>query len=83
MRGKTHWQESDDLDMMFQGTYNSDFYRAIRNILHDQVTLERPAAERRSTEYLQARRLLDLRWKELLSRELQYRSPVSAAAAAG
>jgi anaerobic magnesium-protoporphyrin IX monomethyl ester cyclase len=83
MRGKTHWQESDDLDMMFQGTYNSEFYRAIRNILHAQVTLEQPAAERDSGNYLRARRLLDLRWSELLSRELQYRSPVSAAAATG
>jgi anaerobic magnesium-protoporphyrin IX monomethyl ester cyclase len=83
MRGKTHWQESDDLDMMFQGTYNSEFYRAVRNILHAQVTLEQPAAERDRGEYLQARRLLDLRWSELLSRELQYRSPVSAAAATG
>jgi anaerobic magnesium-protoporphyrin IX monomethyl ester cyclase len=83
MRGKTHWQESDDLDMMFQGTYNSDFYRAIRNILHDQVTLEQPAAQRHGSEYLQARRLLDLRWRELLARELQYRSPVSATAAVG
>jgi anaerobic magnesium-protoporphyrin IX monomethyl ester cyclase len=81
MRGKTHWQESNDLDMMFQGTYNSEFYRAIRNILHDQVTLEQPAAERDRSEYLQSRRLLDLRWCELLSREFQYRSPVSAAAA--
>src|SRR5581483_8851178 len=30
LRGKTHWQESDDLEMMFQGTYTSDFYRAVR-----------------------------------------------------
>ena len=40
MRGKTHWQESNDLDMMFQGTYTSDFYRAVRNLLHDQITLQ-------------------------------------------
>jgi anaerobic magnesium-protoporphyrin IX monomethyl ester cyclase len=83
MRGKTHWQESDDLDMMFQGTYNSEFYRAIRNILHDQVVLEQPAARRESGEYAEARHLLDLRWSELLSRELHYRSPVDVVAAAG
>ncbi len=34
---KTHWQESNDLEMMFRGTYTSDFYRAIRNLLHEQV----------------------------------------------
>ncbi len=35
---KTHWQESNDLEMMFAGTYVSEFYRAVRNLLHDQVT---------------------------------------------
>ena len=40
LRGKTHWQESDDLEMMFQGTYTSDFYRAVRNLLHDQIALQ-------------------------------------------
>jgi anaerobic magnesium-protoporphyrin IX monomethyl ester cyclase len=35
---KTHWQESSDLEMMFSGTYISEFYRAVRNLLHDQVT---------------------------------------------
>jgi anaerobic magnesium-protoporphyrin IX monomethyl ester cyclase len=34
---KTHWQESNDLEMMFAGTYRSEFYRAVRNVLHDQV----------------------------------------------
>ena len=35
---KRHWQESSDLEMMFSGTYRSEFYRAIRNLLHDEVT---------------------------------------------
>jgi anaerobic magnesium-protoporphyrin IX monomethyl ester cyclase len=35
---KRHWQESSDLEMMFAGTYRSEFYRAVRNLLHDQVT---------------------------------------------
>lgn len=35
---KTHWQESNDLEMMFSGTYRSEFYRVVRNLLHDQVT---------------------------------------------
>ena len=37
---KTHWQDSNDLAMMFQGTYGSDFYRAVRDLLHDQVKLK-------------------------------------------
>src|SRR6202050_2714332 len=40
MRAKTHWQESNDLEMMFHGTYTSDFYRSIRDLLHEQVLLQ-------------------------------------------
>ena len=50
LQAKTHWQESNDLEMMFEGTYSSDFYRAVRNLLHDQVSVEkqqRAAAQRR------------------------------------
>jgi radical SAM superfamily enzyme YgiQ (UPF0313 family) len=81
--GKTHWQESDDLDMMFQGTYTSDFYRAIRNLLHDQVALEHARHETR--DYTQARRSIDSRWNELIAHERRYRSvgDDAAAAAAG
>jgi anaerobic magnesium-protoporphyrin IX monomethyl ester cyclase len=34
---KRNWEESNDLDMMFFGTYRSEFYRSVRNLLHDQV----------------------------------------------
>jgi anaerobic magnesium-protoporphyrin IX monomethyl ester cyclase len=81
--GKTHWQESNDLDMMFQGTYTSDFYRAVRNLMHDQITLQtgdRPAA---GVEHRRGRIALDRRWRELLSQELQYRSPPRRTAAVG
>jgi anaerobic magnesium-protoporphyrin IX monomethyl ester cyclase len=37
---KTHWQDSNDLAMMFQGTYGSEFYRAVRDLLHEQVKLQ-------------------------------------------
>ena len=48
MGPKTHWQESSDLEMMFEGTYTSEFYRALRNLLHDQVkTPDSPEIERR------------------------------------
>ena len=85
LHGKTHWQESDDLDMMFQGTYKSEFYRAIRNLLHDQVTLDQRAPRRESREYQQGRRLLDSRWNELISHEHRYRTAagVGPAAATG
>jgi anaerobic magnesium-protoporphyrin IX monomethyl ester cyclase len=85
LRGKTHWQESDDLEMMFQGTYTSDFYRAIRNLLHDQVSLQSADTPHDNAEYCRARHALDQRWQALLKHELQYRSPspVGQSAATG
>jgi anaerobic magnesium-protoporphyrin IX monomethyl ester cyclase len=70
---KTHWQDSDDLAMMFQGTYTSDFYRVVRDLLHDQVSLQRPSAESRPDATRDARSL-ERRWRHLLSHERQYRS---------
>jgi anaerobic magnesium-protoporphyrin IX monomethyl ester cyclase len=83
LRGKTHWEESDDLDMMFQGTYNSEFYRMVRNLLHDQVTLDQKAQRHDSREYQQSRRALDSRWSELVSHEHRYRSASRPTAATG
>jgi anaerobic magnesium-protoporphyrin IX monomethyl ester cyclase len=76
---KTHWQESNDLEMMFQGTYTSDFYRAIRNLLHDQITIQTSCTPANADEHGRARHALDERWRELLSREQQYRSACQAA----
>jgi anaerobic magnesium-protoporphyrin IX monomethyl ester cyclase len=81
--GKTHWQESDDLDMMFQGTYTSEFYRAVRNLMHDQITLQTVDRSVDADEYNRARMALDRGWRELLSQEPQYRSPSRQTAAAG
>jgi anaerobic magnesium-protoporphyrin IX monomethyl ester cyclase len=57
---KRHWQESNDLEMMFAGTYTSDFYRAVRNLLHDQVTHPHSHEVAR-------------RWEALVAREHEYR----------
>jgi anaerobic magnesium-protoporphyrin IX monomethyl ester cyclase len=75
LRAKTHWQESNDLDMMFQGTYTSDFYRAVRNLLHDQVALQTAEAPL-LPEHERAADAIGHRWQELLRNELKYRSPV-------
>jgi anaerobic magnesium-protoporphyrin IX monomethyl ester cyclase len=80
LRAKTHWQESNDLDMMFQGTYTSDFYRTVRNLLHDQVSLQTNAASG-SLEHGGSAEAIDRRWQELLTDELQYRSPGKYSAA--
>lgn len=83
LRAKTHWQESNDLDMMFQGTYTSDFYRAVRNLMHDQITLQTLDAAADGDEPMAAKRALDQNWRELLGRESQYRSHVGRSLAAG
>jgi anaerobic magnesium-protoporphyrin IX monomethyl ester cyclase len=72
---KTHWQDSDDLAMMFQGTYKSAFYRAVRDLLHDEVSLRMRAAPAPDEAGVgDARSLLAQRWQELLSQEMEYRS---------
>jgi anaerobic magnesium-protoporphyrin IX monomethyl ester cyclase len=75
---KTHWQESDDLDMMFHGTYTSEFYRTIRNLLHERISLESLNAPAHSVRYRRGRRLLERRWRVLVAREQQYRSAPAA-----
>jgi anaerobic magnesium-protoporphyrin IX monomethyl ester cyclase len=73
LRAKTHWQESNDLEMMFQGTYTSDFYRAVRNLLHDQVSLQ-TAEPPLLPEHDRAAGAIEHRWQELATNELKYRS---------
>jgi radical SAM superfamily enzyme YgiQ (UPF0313 family) len=35
---KQNWEDSDDLAMMFKGTYSTEFYRALRDALHREVS---------------------------------------------
>jgi anaerobic magnesium-protoporphyrin IX monomethyl ester cyclase len=67
---KTHWQDSGDLAMMFRGAYDSEFYRRVRDLLHEQVTLQQaePAAppERHAA--------LDAQWEALIARESAHRN---------
>ena len=42
---KENWADSDDLDMMFQGAFATDFYRALADALHTEVREGSPAAE--------------------------------------
>ena len=70
---KRHWQDSDDLDMMFFGTYRSEFYRLVRDLLHEHVSRSESPS-------------LPGRWRDLVMREAEFRReqrPVPAARAAG
>jgi anaerobic magnesium-protoporphyrin IX monomethyl ester cyclase len=74
LRRKTHWDESNDLDMMFEGTYHSDFYRKVRDLLHDQV--DHAAAHRTALAHGPRQagpRDLQRRWGRLLAQEHEYR----------
>jgi len=84
--GKTRWHESSDLDMMFHGTYTSDFYREIRNLLHDQVSLQGADTDAGTDprgDPGRAKRALDQRWRDLLIRESEYRARPHQPAATG
>jgi anaerobic magnesium-protoporphyrin IX monomethyl ester cyclase len=75
---KTHWQDSNDLAMMFRGTYSSEFYRAIRDLLHAQVSLQTRTASPDKTNSAKRRQSLEQRWQQLLATESQHRTPERA-----
>jgi len=62
---KRNWQQSNDLEMMFGGTYRSEFYHRIRDLLHDQV----------SDGWSQE---LQRRWDQVVAEEGQFRQPREA-----
>jgi anaerobic magnesium-protoporphyrin IX monomethyl ester cyclase len=66
---KTHWQDSNDLAMMFRGAYDSEFYRSVRDLLHEQVTLQQLATGEPPEHYRsQAGLALDARWDALIAK---------------
>jgi anaerobic magnesium-protoporphyrin IX monomethyl ester cyclase len=71
---KTHWQESNDLEMMFRGTYSSEFYRAVRELLHDQVAGSQSNGVDRQDDAGRGVVSLRRRWEDLISSERRYRS---------
>lgn len=51
---KRNWLDSDDLCIMFNGAYTTDFYRSVRDALHAEVDSWRQAGSRATTERIQA-----------------------------
>ncbi|WP_445146806.1 B12-binding domain-containing radical SAM protein [Dyella sp. Tek66A03] len=70
---KTHWQDSGDLAMMFRGAYDSDFYRQVHDLLHEQVALQQSQPLERHP-HNKARAALDARWEALIACEHEYRT---------
>jgi anaerobic magnesium-protoporphyrin IX monomethyl ester cyclase len=56
---RTNWEDSDDLAMLFEGTYKTEFYRMVRDLLHDEVRMRRPD---------------DLRWMQLAKEQANHRT---------
>lgn len=57
---KKNWDQSNDLDMMFSGTYRAEFYHRVRDLLHDQVSSGSAAS-------------IQTRWDDLLRQEALFR----------
>ena len=73
---KTNWTDSDELAMIFEGTYTTDFYKSVRNLLHDEVRLPRSGMGATAA----SRSGLASRWTELAEREVESRSASSESA---
>jgi anaerobic magnesium-protoporphyrin IX monomethyl ester cyclase len=59
--------------MMFRGTYRSEFYRAVRDLLHERVCLQRRASTTACSSPDRTMAELDRRWADLIAREGWYR----------
>ena len=73
LNGKRHWNESGDLAMMFRGTYSSEFYRAIRDLLHEQVNMVQLDTPEHAARYEHEQERLASRWSDLTDSESRFR----------
>lgn len=81
---KTNWVDSNDLAMMFQGSYQSPFYRKLHRVLHRDLELRQRLAQQsrnghgpepvNETELLAALDHLSHEWLELGRLEVLHRS---------
>jgi anaerobic magnesium-protoporphyrin IX monomethyl ester cyclase len=71
---KTHWDDSDDLSMMFRGAYDSEFYRRVRDLLHAQVTLQQSRTIQTPEHGDEALTALDAQWNALIANEYAHRT---------
>jgi anaerobic magnesium-protoporphyrin IX monomethyl ester cyclase len=60
--------------MMFRGAYHSDFYRRVRDLLHEQVTLQQSSGTTQPQHYQAAHLALDARWDALIASEHAHRT---------
>jgi anaerobic magnesium-protoporphyrin IX monomethyl ester cyclase len=71
---KTNWSDSDDLEMMFEGTYTGAFYRRVRDLLHEEAALFAPGGDACAFERHAQKAMLDEAWRALEEEEPSHRS---------
>ncbi|HEV8306796.1 MAG TPA: radical SAM protein [Methylomirabilota bacterium] len=72
---KTNWVDSNDLAMMFRGTYETTFYRRLHRLLHADLELRLASANGPPDVATRAALSgLDEEWTELAETEAQYRN---------
>lgn len=75
LHGKTHWEDSNDLAMMFQGTYRSSFYRHLHLLLHADLELRQHLqAGRCDADLFAALDRLNTAWMQLGQLEKEQRN---------
>jgi radical SAM superfamily enzyme YgiQ (UPF0313 family) len=72
---KTNWSDSEDLAMMFQGTYTNEFYRALHDALHAQVDHWNSCSENGTAKEDCAQNEPDELWKRVMQLEKTCRNP--------
>jgi len=71
---KTNWSDSDDLAMMFEGTYVGPFYKRVRDLLHEEAALWAPGDGLCAFDRHAKRTMLDEAWRALEADEPRHRS---------
>jgi radical SAM superfamily enzyme YgiQ (UPF0313 family) len=72
---KTNWSDSEDLAMMFQGTYTNELYRALHDALHAQVDYWNSCSTEHGAEKRLAQREPDGLWRRVMELEKTCRNP--------
>ena len=60
--GKTNWEDSNDLAMLFQGAYETPFYRQLHQVLHDELDLRHQISVEGDTQSSEVQVL----WKKVM-----------------
>ncbi|MFL6203070.1 MAG: B12-binding domain-containing radical SAM protein [Thermoanaerobaculia bacterium] len=72
--GQENWQDSSDLAMMFQGTYQTPFYRKLHQVVHHDLDLRHRLSGGMDPGLLEELDRLNADWLELGRLEVECRS---------